>query len=165
MFSDYCDHHRFQQPLRKWRCSAFFHQPGHEWFQKSCWNHEYILYAGLCRCDCFNGHRTSVCTPDPCSVRGIKVRTCLCLSIPDDLSARHTSVHDLHRYEFVYQCAGICHDRHDLCCDRCRGKLHTWSALYLCIAIGYPWSRHRDCNLTDALCNICALFSKKTRGI
>lgn len=63
--------------------------------------------------------------PDPASVRRFRVCSGLCIPVPDDLSARHTSVHDLHRYEFVYQRAGICHDRHDIRCDRCRGKLHT----------------------------------------
>ena len=28
MFSDYCDHHGFQQPVRQRRCSAFFHPAG-----------------------------------------------------------------------------------------------------------------------------------------
>lgn len=28
MFSDYCDHHGFQQPVRQRRCSAFFHRRG-----------------------------------------------------------------------------------------------------------------------------------------
>ena len=50
--------------------------------------------------------------------------TCLCISVPDDLSARYTSVHDLHRYEFVYQRTGICHDRHDIRCHRRGGKLY-----------------------------------------
>lgn len=28
MFSDYCDHHGFQQSVRQRRCSAFFHPAG-----------------------------------------------------------------------------------------------------------------------------------------
>ena len=75
--------------------------------------------------NCFNGYWIFVCAPDPASVRRFRVCSGLCIPVPDDLSARHTSVHDLHRYEFVYQRAGICHDRHDIRCDRCRGKLHT----------------------------------------
>lgn len=113
---------------------------------------------------CFNGHWTSVCTPDPCSVRGIKVRTCLCLSIPDDLSGRHTSVHDLHRYEFVYQRAGICHDRHDIRCHRRGGKLHSRSSFHLRLFAWNPGCCNCNRDFPDTLRCICPLFSEKTIG-
>ena len=125
---------------------------------------EYLLYDGLRRRNCFNGHWIFVCAPDPASVRRFRVCSGLCIPVPDDLSGRHTSVHDLHRYEFVYQRAGICHDRHDIRCHRRGGKLHSRSGFHLRLFAWNPGCCNCNRDFPDTLRCICPLFSEKTIG-
>ena len=123
-----------------------------------------LFYDGLRRRNCFNGHWIFVCAPDPASVRRFRVCSGLCIPVPDDLSARHTSVHDLHRYEFVYQRAGICHDRHDIRCHRRGGKLHSRSGFHLRLFAWNPGCCNCNRDFPDTLRCICPLFSEKTIG-
>ena len=48
MFSDYCDHHGFQQPVRQRRCSAFFHPAGENNSRKASeiMNTSYTMVCG-----------------------------------------------------------------------------------------------------------------------
>lgn len=102
--------------------------------------------------------------PNPASVRCFRVRSGLCIPVPDDLSGRHTSVHDCYRYEFVYQRAGICHDRHDIRCHRRGGKLHSRSGFHLRLFAWNPGCCNCNRDFPDTLRCICPLFSEKTIG-
>ena len=76
----------------------------------------------------------------------------------------YTAVHDLHRYEFVYQRAGICHDWHDIRCHRRGGKLHSRSGFHLRLFAWNPGCCNCNRDFPDTLRCICPLFSEKTIG-
>ena len=96
---------------------------------KSRSDHEYLIYHAVRRRSGADGSRPAVCSANSCC-SAPRMPPCHTPILTDDLSARHAAVHDCHRYEPLYQRAGVLRRRHALGCHRCRDQFSLRSAFY-----------------------------------
>lgn len=84
-------------------------------------DYEYFLYYAVFWCDCPHERWTLDRQTSASVIWCFCGYTSLCTAVHNDLSDRHTAIHDCCRNESIYQCTRVRPDRHVLCgCRRCR---------------------------------------------
>ena len=121
MFPGNYDHHSVRQSVWRWRRPSLLDLPRSERGTQGRSDYEYFLYYAVFWCDCPHERWTLDRQTSASVIWCFCGYTSLCTAVHNDLSDRHTAIHDCCRNESIYQCTRVRPDRHVLCgCRRCR---------------------------------------------
>jgi len=161
LFPGNYDHHSVRQSVWRWRCPSLLDLPRSERGTQGRSDYEYFLYYAVFWCDCPHERWTLDRQTSASVIWCFCGYTSLCTAVHNDLSDRHTAIHDCCRNESIYQCTGLLDNRYDLNCRRSYCQSPIRSIIYFCFGLWCAGCRDCNCNFSISVGCICTVFPDK----